>query len=470
MSQATTYLLADHTLVAQAFAMRRRPGVPEPVQSEPVLPCAHAYGSVLRDPKSGLFRMWYLGSRVYCEYYAESENGIDWDLPDLGILPPDERGNRNAFMTNGQNDANGYPLVGNNGPEGFSVLDAEMEDHPAAKARFTALYLARVREGEPGLCIAYSDDGVHWTADQNNPVVHGWMDTSHSLLWDADIRRYVVYGRPPVHATVTKGANRYVSRMESEDLIHWSPCTTALNTDDADADPWDQIDESTLIGTDEPKIRGSNRQFYGMSVSKHHGLYIGLARVLDVPSGAGWIELAHSTDGIVWFREPLRQPFIAPRPGTWEHPMLLTTATSPPVPVGDDLWIYHTGNSTPHHVKGAPIETRGIGVRKIRSDRWSGYHSAEKEAELLTRPIPSGSRLTLNASTQPDGWIRVEVIDPWGAVVEGCTLEESATISGDSLTHAVRWTETDRIASSSSSIRLRIRSSGASVWAFSIQD
>jgi hypothetical protein len=469
MSEATTYLLADHTLVAQAFAMRRRPGVPEPVRSDPVLPCAQAYGSVLCDPESGLFRMWYLGDTVYSEYFATSENGIGWDLPDLGILPPDERGNRNAFMTNGQNDANGYPLVGNNGPEGFSVLDAEMEDHPAAKARFTALYLAGVHEGVSGLCIAYSDDGIHWTADQHNPVVHGWMDTSHSLVWDPDIRRYVVYGRPPVRASVVRGANRYVSRMESENLIHWSPCTTALNTDDADADPWDQFDEGSLTGAEEPKVRGPNRQFYGMSVSKQHGLYIGLARMFDVPSGAGWIELTHSTDGIEWTREPLREPFIAPRPGTWEHPMLLTTVASPPVPVGDDLWIYYGGVSKPHHGK-ATIEERGIGVGKIGTDRWAGYHSAEHEAELLTRPIPSGSRLTLNASTQPDGWIRVEVIDPHGAVLDGCSLEESATISGDSLAHEVRWTGTDRIAGTSPSIRLRIRSAGASVWAFTMQD
>ena len=462
-----TYLLADHSLVAQAFAMRRRVGEPEPIQDGPIIPNGSIYGSVLRDPTTGMFHMWYLGGEGYKEYYATSADGIEWDYPNLDILPADEHNCRNAFMTRGSVDSNGFPLVGGNGPEGFSVLDAEQQDHPAARARFTALYLANLREGLSGLCVAYSDDGIHWTADENNPVIHSWMDTSHSLVWDPDARRYSVYGRPPVRVSVVVEANRYVTHMESEDLIHWSPATTVLNTDDADADPWNEIDEGELTGSNEPSIRGKNRQVYGMSVFKQAGLFIGMARILDVPSGAGWIEFVHSHDGVEWYREPLREPFIAPRPGSWENPMLLTTATSPPVTVGNDLWIYHNGQNKGHHKKNKKGK-RGIGCRNIKKDRWVGYHSSEKDAELLTHPIPAPSGVSLNASTLADGWIAVEVIDAWGNILEGCALEEATRITGDSLAHVVRWGANMHVPATSDTIRLRIRSRNASLWAFEV--
>ncbi len=471
MLNETTHSLIDHTLVAQAFAMRRRVELPEPLQDGPVLPRAQAYGSVLRDPATGLLRMWYLTAPAYREYFATSQDGVSWELPDLGLLPENEFGNRNAFLEPGQLDANGHRLVGDNGPEGFCVLDAEMQDHPAAKARFTAMYLAGFGEGVSGLCIAYSDDGIRWVADEHNPVIPSWMDTSASLVWDPDTRRYSVYGRPPVRVTVVVEANRYVSRMESEDLINWSPPRTVLNTDDADADPWDQVDEGSLSlkGRNEVLIRGKNRQVYGMSVFKSAGVYIGLARMYDVPSGGGWIELAHSSDGVEWFREPLREPYMAPRPGTWDHPMLLTTVTSPPVEMGDDLWIYHAGSITSHHEAGS-YDGRGIGCRTVRAGRWVGYHSADVEAELLTHPVPAGAKLTLNAATRPNGWIRVAVIGEWGEEIPGCGIENATPISGDSIAHDVRWGELARLASGHESIRLRIRSENASVWGFEMRD
>ena len=168
-------------------------------------------------------------------------------------------------------------------------------------------------------------------------MVQGWLDTSNSLVWDPDTRRYAVYGRPPVHLSLRGNANRFVSVMESDNMIHWSAPRTVLDTDDRDADPWDQVDEGLLANKERVSVRGRNRQFYGMSVFRSAGMFIGMAQILDVPTGACWIELVHSHDGLDWRREPGREPFIVSRPGTWEHPQLRPTVTSPPVRVLDVL-------------------------------------------------------------------------------------------------------------------------------------
>lgn len=468
MTNARTYLFTDHTIIAQAFAMRRRVEPPRPLQDEPVLWNAQAYGSVLRDPKTGLFRMWYLGQRYYHEYFAASSDGVHWELPNLGVYPPDELGRANAFLGKHQSDAQGNWLVGGNGPEGFSVLDAEIEDHPAAKERFTALYLASKDDQVSGLCIAHSPDGIHWIAEPSNPVIRSWMDTSACLIWDPDIRRYVVYGRPPVRVSVVREANRYVMRSESADLVHWDVPRTTLTTDDADADPWDQIDEGALAGKAERVVRGPNRQWYGLSAFKTAGMYIGFARMFDVPSGAGWIELIHSSDGIGWHREPLREPFIAPRPGSWEDPLLLTTVTSPPIRLDDDLLIYHGGMNAPHH-GACDLDKRGIGCRVAKADRWVGYHSATEEAELLTHPVAFKSRLRINARTGQNGWIRVGLVTDWGEEIEGYELSDAVPITGDSVRHDVRWTNTDRLPARES-LRVRVRSQNASIWALETGD
>ena len=447
----------------QAFAMRRGAETPTTIGDEPLLEQANPYGSVLRDPVTGLYRMWYLGKSPYTEYYATSEDGIAWDLPDLGILPADEFGRKNAFLGKGQFDVNGHWLAGDSGPEGFCVLDAEIQDHPGAKARFTAMYLCGVDYAPGGLCIAYSDDGITWTADDHNPVVSGWLDTNNGIIWDPDIQRYVVYGRSPVHATASVNPNRFVSRMESPDLVNWEPPTTVFHTDDHDADPWDMIDEGLLREDGKPIVRGRNRQFYGLSAFKSAGIYLGLLQVYDVPSGKSWLELVHSTDGKEWRRDPCRTPYMNVRPDSWESEMILPAAASPPVVVGDEIRIYYGGYDRNHHDSGSEYRM-GLSYRTIGRDRWIGYHSADREAELLTTPIKAGSRLTLNASTKKDGWIRVELITDWGKEIEGYTLSDATAIAGDSFAHEVRWGDRVNLPEGQD-VRLRIRSRHASVYA-----
>ena len=483
--------LIDSRIVAQTFAMRREVQHPHVLWDEPVLRDAQAYGSVLRDA-AGLWRMWYLGEPVYSGYYAESDDGRSWRRPELDLVAPEVRGELdgpNAFLSRNQKDMHGNWLVGITGPEGFCVLDAEDTPHPAAKARFTALYLAQT-ETESGMYIAHSEDGVRWSAETGHPVIHGWRDTSSVLLYDAPTKKYVWYGRPGAYAATEMHANRVIARKESDDLVHWTPDRTVLDTDDADADAYEQLDEALLRAgrdtvcakeraaawsaltegkraePDRPLVRGRNRQWYGITVFPCEDLYLGIAWMYDLPTGDMWTELVHSHDGIDWRREAERVPFIPRIPGT-----CTCTMASPPVEVGDEVWIYDSIINRGHHDlpgagdRNSEIE-KTIRVVSLPRDRWVGYTAGEVQGELLTQVMDTPQDLRLNAAAETNGWLRVEVTDADGRPLEGLTRDECQPISADGLSSRPCWQSGQTLEDvRTRAIRLRIHACRASVFA-----
>jgi hypothetical protein len=481
--------LIDSRIVAQTFAMRRQVQHPRLRSSEPVLPGAQAYGSVLRD-RSGLWRMWYLGAPVYCEYYAVSEDGWHWRRPELDLVAASVRAQLdgpNAFLCRNQRDAHGNWLVGTQGPEGFCVLDAEQTPHPAAKARYTALYLART-EAEAGMWVAHSDDGIHWIADPASPVIRGWRDTSSALLYDERRSKYVWYGRPAAYAATAMHANRLIACQQSDDLVHWTPDRTILDTDDADADPFSLLDEAVLrAGWDRasaegraaawaaltegqcadsgrPLVRGRNRQFYGITPFPYAGLYLGIAWMYDLPSGDMWTELVHSYDGLQWRREPVRVPFVPRLPGT-----CTCTVASPPIAVGDEVWIYDSINNRTHHGVPNPAVAKGIRIVALPRDRWVGYVAGEIQGELLTQVMDRPDDLRLNAAAEPAGWLRVEVADAGGRPLDGLTRDECEPLLEDRLDWRPAWQSGKTLSGvADRAIRLRIHARRASVFALTV--
>lgn len=487
--------LIDSRPVAQTFALRREVVPAASAGPSVVLEPGQAYGSVLRD-RSGAWTMWYLGRPHYCEYLATSEGGIAWRRPALDLVHSAARAQANgpnAFMAPGQRDAAGRWLVHDKGPEGFCVLDATLTPHPAARARYTALYLARGHEGglwHKGLCLAHSDDGVRWLADERNPVIPGWRDTANLFLYDLRLRRYVWYGRPEAHVALGHEANRLVARSVSEDLAAWEPERTVLDTDDADADPLDLVDELAFrdlpAGADalararaaaeiteglpgaaapvKPLIRGRTRQWYGITVFPCADLYLGLGWLYDVPSGEIWVELLHSFDGIDWRREARRAPFLPHTPGD-----IRVTMSSPPVAIGDEVWIYSSSSGRNHHQRALPGRTDAVLERHVvRRDRWVGYSAGSRPGELLTQPLKRGPRIALNLRTGSGGAVRVEVLSAAGGKLEGFSLDACAPLTGDALAAEPTWsggrTAAD-IPAHHETIRLRIVLANAALFA-----
>lgn len=449
--------LIDSRVVAQTFALSRRVVPAQAKQPGGILRPAQAYGSVLRD-RSGQWKMWYLAQPHYCEYFATSCDGLTWQRPALDLVAAEIRSaavGPNAFMARQQTDAAGAWLVQDKGPEGFCVLDNELTPHPAARRRYTAMYLARaLLDGRlvKGLHLAHSDDGIAWLADERGPVIAGWRDTANQFFYDPRIARYVWYGRPEAHVAAGREANRLIARSQSHDMVHWEPERTVLDTDDRDADPLDLVDELAFRGLGEgadamararaaaeltemdvaggaaPCVRGRNRQWYGITVFPCGELYLALGWMYDIPSGQMWTELLHSYDGIDWRREANRTAFLPHRDGDMRVCM-----SSPPVSVGSELWIYSSTAGRNHHGLAVPGAADGecIEVHAVQADRWVAYAAGDRPGELLTQPLQRGRRIAINARTLRDGHIRTAVLDAQGREIEGFSLRDSRPLTGD---------------------------------------
>ena len=88
-----------------------------------------------------------------------------------------------------------------------------------------------------------------------------------------------------------------------------------------------------------------------MIVRPYTNLYLGLAPVLDTVSGADWVEMLHSFDGIQWQREPDRKPFLLGVEGQWDSPSIYFMAAAP-ILAKDKLLFYYGGTNMPHLANG----------------------------------------------------------------------------------------------------------------------
>ncbi|NQU09668.1 hypothetical protein HQ590_02670 [bacterium] len=455
-----TFSLIDERLVEDTLFLKRTLGTPALKRREPCIPNCEAFGGVFRDPTTGIFRAWYsrptardpkvdvVGmDSIQC--YAESRDGLHFEFPKLGLVEEKGSKDNNIVISHHQRDRNGRYLTGYGGVAGFSILDAALTPHPAARARYTALYHASFTDTYGGIGLCYSDDGLRWTAYDENPVIPGSQDTQNCLLYDPALGRYVCYMRPTIHTGYESHANRKIARCESADLIHWTPSRVCLDTDERDAPAHNAFDEPGMGGY----VRGRDKQFQGIAPFLYNGLYIAHTWFYDVIEAWFADELIHSSDGIDWKREPQREFFVANgRPAGFDHKLLVPMA-SPPVPVGDELYFYTSGTPYNHHEIAANefskdrskinamLERWDCYAMALKRDRWIGYEAPvpgtqgfaqDREAELLTTPFDweGGSALCLNANIEPGGYLKVEFEDRWARPIRDLHLDEILPIEG----------------------------------------
>jgi hypothetical protein len=444
------FALIDERLVEDTLHLRRGLGMPEFKHREPVVSPGESLGVVLRD-NEGLWRMYYTAfitrdpavDLVGCEtplLLAYSNDGINWEKPNFGIVDaPGYQDHPNAIIGPKQKDANGRYLSGYGALAGACVIDATTHPHPCAKSRFTALLCSFPIDSIGGLFIARSDDGVNWTLDSEGPVIVGPTDTFNSILYDPAINRYVCYMRPIIHCGMDRHANRKLARCESADLVHWSIPEVILDTDERDAPGLEVFDEPGMRGA-----RGRNKQFQGMEPFIMNNCYIAFTWFYDAVKGIFTNELIHSSDGIHWQREALREPFIADGRPEGFRGKLIVPSGGEPILVGDEFYMYMSSTIYGHHeVAVADIdgtvknrrdmfEDNKIYVLMLKRDRWVCYEAGAVEGEMLTRPFNRefGGRLYLNCEIAKDGYIKLEVDDVLGRMIPDYHLDEIPPIVG----------------------------------------
>ena len=128
-----------------------------------------------------------------------------------------------------------------------------------------------------------------------------------------------------------------------------------------------------------------------------------------------------------------------------------------PIVVGDELWFYYGGMNVHHdwwivgrgegldvpeaHDRKYAADGHHLGLATLRYDGYVSLDAGVREGFIETKPVlATGEHLFINASCEPDGFIEIEVMDPWNGVWEGFTRDACTTFSGDDIRHRVVWT------------------------------
>ena len=419
-----------------------------------------------------IYRMYYRGldfevtpgklSEVHpaVTCYAESNDGIHWTKPNLGIIEY-RSSKQNNIILDGIGTRNFMPMVDEN-PE------------CSGEARYKALAGIK-REG--GLFAFKSADAVHWSRMSEEPVItNGAFDSGNLAFWDQNIQQYRAYWRT-FTAGVTEKDNwrpagyRAIRTATSRDFLRWENEADLTYVDS----PAEHLYENQirpyyrapqiLIGfptryvergwspsmralpdLEKRELRASSVERYGTALTE--GLMMA------------------SRDGVRFKRwnEAFLRPGIQ-RPGSWNYShqfichVVETKSSTPGAP--NELSLYALGGYW--HGDGCQM-TRYT----LRLDGFVSASAPMKGGELVTKVLTfSGSKLSVNFSTSAAGNLRVEIQDPERRPLAGYSINEAHETFGDEVERTIHWKNGADVSKlAGKPVRLRFVLNDADLYAF----
>lgn len=370
---------------------------------------------------------------------AESRDGIRWWRPNLGLHEVSGTRDNNVFLTEPKNVTHNF----------CPFLDLA-PGVPAAE-KFKAVG----GTGSAGLFGYTSPDGIHWSPISTKPLIQkGQFDSQNVVFWSETEHCYLCYFR-----TWQKDV-RWVARSTSADFRTWSePVQMAFG----DAPP-----EHIYINQTQPYFRAPHL-YIGIAARFNPGrraLTDEMVRDLDLENPRNYAELRNDDSDAVLltsrggdrydrtFLESFIRPGLDPR--NWvaraNYPALGIHPTS-----RSEMSLYIIRNY------GQP----SIHVERLalRTDGFASLHAGYTPGECLTPLVTfSGTELELNLSTGAVGYVRLEILDDQGRMVE-----ESEEIIGDAIERVVHWKSKSAGALAAwvgKPVRLRWKLKDADVYSF----
>ena len=430
------------------------------------------YGTVLKD--GGIYRMWYQawpgdwdGNNADLVGYAESDNGIDWVKPQLGLV--DYGG-----------DSPNFTDLGFHAPAVFIDPTA-----PAShRYRATGCTGAGRKAGNPAATAyayytAHSVDGLHWELDSSTPTWSG-ADVITSAWHPQQNRAIVALKNSP---RINGFRRRSIWSAELRDGA-WSPSVSALLPDEYD----------DLAAVSRGFISGD---YYGMGLMPAGSGTVGFVwdfrhSAPRTASDDGYgvfggvdVHLVYQADpGARWQHLPGRPDFLCHRDVNWGQGSLyrggIYTASCP-VDVGDEPRLYLSASAHTHgwyvgadwkineELKQELIDVgmARIGYASWPKDRLFGFRAdPEGSVTIVLPPCANPRELKLNLVTGARGWAKAEILG-----VEGRSQEDAVALTGDQLAAVAAWTDGSQIpASPAASVRVRIHLRDAELYAFEASD
>lgn len=409
------------------------------------------YHSVFQD--GDLYRMYYKGWHIevkdgklitgahplFC-CYAESDDGIVWRKPELGIV--EFQGSK----------ANNIVLA----PETFGAVKSD-PGHPAVfkdenpDCPPEARYKAIIRASRPyGLLLFQSPDGLRWSLAHPEPVItEGAFDSQNLAFYDSNIQAYRAYwriftGGQTNSETWKPSGNRAIRTAVSKDLITWEPHDDLRYIDSPDEElytngikPYHRAPHLLLGFPTRYVERGWSESMRALpELAAREDRATATERY-----GTALTEglLMASRDGVTFKR--WNEAFLPPGPereGAWHY--------------GHQYPAWHAVE-TRGSLEGGPNELsfyatesywtgKGSLLRRysLRLDGFVSVKAPLSGGELMTKPIVfSGKELALNFASSAAGDIRVEIQDEAGKAIPGYALEECPPVFGNAIERVVTW-------------------------------
>ena len=395
---------------------------------------ASGYPTVFQD--GDIYRMYYRGHRYVIDdppfrqaqseavCYAESQDGIHWVRPNLGIHRWPGVGTENNIIWMGSPEAHNFAPFKDSNPD-----CPNEQRYKAVGGTVTS----------KGLWTFQSADGIHWKRLSQHPVVtKGVFDSHNTVFWDDRHKRYSMYVRD-----VGDGL-RLIAVSHSKDFESWSDPVRLTYPKSA---PQQMYTNQILPYHRAPHIlMGFPTRYVAKPLSDH------VQQLPPVKLRKTLIELDQRvgtdlTDGL----------FMSSRDGLsfrrWDDAFLR------PGPEAERRWLYGDNYQsyglfeTAAPVKGSPNELsmhfdegvwrnaeRRVRRYTIRLDGFVSLNAPYRGGEVTTKPLTfDGTTLNVNYCTSAAGTLRVEILRPDGTPISGFALNDSNELFGDSVDQRVSW-------------------------------
>jgi hypothetical protein len=422
---------------------------------------ASGYATVFQD--GDRYRLYYRGHRYLIDEpplrqaqseavcYAESQDGIHWEKPNLGL-----------FKWPGANE-NNIIWMGTPEAHNFAPFKDSNPNCPAAQ-RYKAIGGTVTSKG---LWTFASADGIHWKRLSKGPVVtKGAFDSHNTVFWDAGQNRYSMYVR------YFGNGLRLIGWSHSHDFKTWTEPVGL----DYPASPAQQMYTNQIL----PYYRAPHILFgfptrYVAKPLTEHNRQLPPAELREKLINAAQRVGTDLTDGL----------FMSSRNGRsfrrWDEAFLR------PGPEAKGRWIYgdnyqawglfESRTKVPENSPEISMlfeegawrdEIRRLRRYTIRLDGFVSLNASFAGGEMTTKPVTfSGSRLLVNYSTSAAGSLRVAILDSDGTAMPGFGLHDADELYGDTTSQSVSWTSNSDVSGlAGKPVRLRFQLTDGDLYSF----
>lgn len=436
---------------------------------------------VFYDPEDQLFKMWYQAGWYDNTAYATSQDGINWDRPELDVvkgtncvLPPrpdqirdgvsiwldhdtknpEERFKMSLFART-EEIANRKLKVDSanrviSGKISMMRLNASLAD--------IANDPSRSKGYKEGIRLFTSPDGIHWNEREQAP--HGGDNTT--FFYNPFRKKWVFSIRN------SRNTKRQRDYYEHSNFLEGCKWPEGQSTFWAGADEFDLPDSEI----------GEETQLYKIDAVGYESIMLGLVLIHRGPDNDTChkqgipkiteLTVAFSRDGFHWYR-PDRRSFIGAtrRIGDWNR-AYVHSAGGVCLVVGEKLFFYHAGWSGESPVLGGDMYAdASTGISFLRRDGFASMNAGGSTKSLTTRKVLfRGSHLFVNADTKK-GELRAEIQNENGQPFDGFSLNDCSPVSVDETLHMVRWGNSDDLSAfAGKPTRIKFSVAGGSLYSF----